>query len=57
MKIIYTFNFYYNKSIILVNLAENCLILVAHGISSPKYQAEVLSVPKLSLAKINRTLH
>ena len=46
-----------NKSIFLINLAENCLILVAHGISSPKYQAEVLSVPKLSLGKINRTLH
>ena len=46
-----------NKSIVLVNLAENCLILVAHGISSSKYQVEVLSVLKLSLGKINRTLH
>ena len=45
-----------NKSIILVNLVKNGLILVAHDISSPKYLAEVLSVPKLSLAKINRTL-
>lgn len=41
-----------NRSIILVNLAENCLILVAYGISSPKYQKEILSIPKLSLAKI-----